>query len=141
MVTGVISAEPQDSLPEIAQQEVDPRPSGTSPSGLYMTRQTSSPPPPPAAERQAAGGNSPGSPCTPQLPGIVYERAVGSCPVTTVKLGGVHVRCLLESGSQVSTITASFFNKHFRPRRSELLDTNQWLTHTAANGLEIPYNG
>ena len=58
-----------------------------------------------------------------------------------MKLGGVHVRCLLDSGSQVSTITESFFNKHFRPRRSELLDTNQWLTHTAANGLEIPYNG
>ena len=75
--------------------------------------------------------NSPGSPCIPHWPGIVYERAVGSCPVTTVKLGGVHVHCLLDSGSQVSTITESFFNKHFRPRRSELLDTNQWLTHTA----------
>ena len=85
--------------------------------------------------------NSPGSPCIPHWPGIVYERAVGSCPVTTVKLGGVHVRCLLDSGSQVSTITESFFNKHFRPRRSKLLDTNQWLTLTAANGLEIPYIG
>ena len=58
-----------------------------------------------------------------------------------MKLGGVHVRCLLDSGSQVSTITESFFNKHFRPRRSKLLDTNQWLTLTAANGLEIPYIG
>ena len=58
-----------------------------------------------------------------------------------MKLGGVHVRCLLDSGSQVSTITESFFNKHFRPRRSELLDTNQWLTLTAGNGLEIPYIG
>ena len=58
-----------------------------------------------------------------------------------MKLGGVHVRCLLDSGSQVSTITESFFNKHFRPRRSKLLDTNQWLTLTAANGLKIPYIG
>ena len=58
-----------------------------------------------------------------------------------MKLGGVHVRRLLDSGSQVSTITESFFNKHFRPRRSKLLDTNQWLTLTAANGLEIPYIG
>ena len=88
-----------------------------------------------------AGGNSPGSSCTPQLPGSVYERAVGSCPVTTVKLGGVPVRCLLDSGSQVSTITESFFNQHFRPRGSDLLDTNKWLTLTAANGLEIPYIG
>ena len=58
-----------------------------------------------------------------------------------MKLEGVHVRCLLDSGSQVSTITESFFNKHFRHRRSELLDTNKWITLTAANGLEIPYIG
>lgn len=96
---------------------------------------------PPAAESQVAGGNCPGSSCTPQLPGSLYERAVGSCPVTTVKLGGVPVRCLLDSGSQVSTITESFFNQHFRPRGSDLLDTNKWLTLTAANGLEIPYIG
>ena len=58
-----------------------------------------------------------------------------------MKLGGVHVHCFLDSGSQVSTITESFFNKHFRPRRSKLLDTNQWLTLTVTNGLEIPYIG
>ena len=58
-----------------------------------------------------------------------------------MKLGGVHVRCLLDSGSQVSTITESFFTNHFRPRRSKLLEINQWVTLTAANGLEIPYIG
>ena len=58
-----------------------------------------------------------------------------------MKLGGVHVHCLLDSGSQVSTITESFFTNHFRPRRSKLLDINQWVTLTAANGLEIPYIG
>lgn len=88
-----------------------------------------------------AGGNSPGSSSTPQLPGSVYERAVGSCPITTVKLGGAPVRCLLVSGSQVLTITESFFNQHFCPKVSDLLDTNKWLTLTAANGLEIPYIG
>ena len=88
-----------------------------------------------------ARGNSPGSSCTPQFPGSVYERAVGRCPVTTVKLGGVPVCCLLDSGSQVSTITESFFSQHFRPRGSDLLDTNKWLTLTAANSLEIPYIG
>ena len=41
VVTGVISVEHQDTLLEIAQQEVDPRPSGTSPPGLHLTRQTS----------------------------------------------------------------------------------------------------
>ena len=41
VVTGVISVEHQDTMLEIAQQEVDPRPSGTSPPGLHLTRQTS----------------------------------------------------------------------------------------------------
>ena len=43
VATGVISVEHQDTLPEIAQQEVDPRPSGTSPPGLHLTSQTSPP--------------------------------------------------------------------------------------------------
>ena len=88
-----------------------------------------------------AEGNSPGSSSTPQLPGIVYERAVGSCPVTTMKLGGVPVQCLLDSGSQVSTITESFFNQHFCARDSDFLDTKKWLTLTTANSLEITYIG
>lgn len=57
---------------------------------------------------------------------------VGSCPVTTVKLGGVPVRYPPDSGSQVSTINESFFNQHFYSRRSDLLDTNKWLTLTTA---------
>lgn len=55
--------------------------------------------------------------------------------------GGIQVCCLLDSGSQVSSITESFFNRHFLPRGSNLLDTNKWLTLTTANGLEIPYIG
>ena len=43
VATGVISVEHQDTLPGIAQQEVDPRPFGTSPPGLHLTRQTSPP--------------------------------------------------------------------------------------------------
>ena len=96
VVTGVISVEHQDTLPETTLQEVDPTPLRPLPR-------------PPAADSQAAGGNSPGSPRIMQLPGIVYERAIGSCQL---KLGGVHVCCLLDSGSQVSTIAESFFNKH-----------------------------
>ena len=69
----------------------------------------------------------------------VYEKAVGECPVATVRLGGVDVHCLLDSGSEVSTITEEFFNKHFHPQGETLLPTGNWLRLTAANGLEIPY--
>jgi len=71
----------------------------------------------------------------------MYEKAVGECPVATVRLGGVDVPCLLDSGSEVSTITEEFFNEHFRPQGKTLLPTGDWLRLTEANGLEIPYVG
>ena len=67
----------------------------------------------------------------------VFSRAVGKCPIANVKLGGVLVPCLLDSGSEVSTITESFFNENFRSKgfftenfRSKgknLLSTSGWL--------------
>ena len=58
-----------------------------------------------------------------------------------MKIGGVSVPCLLDSGSEVSTITEEFFNTHFKSKGQELLSTSGWLKLTAANGLEIPYLG
>ena len=58
-----------------------------------------------------------------------------------MNIEGVPVSCLLDSGSEVSTITEEFFNTHFKPKGLELLSTSGWLKLTAANGLEIPYLG
>ncbi|KAL7870478.1 hypothetical protein SRHO_G00079750 [Serrasalmus rhombeus] len=41
----------------------------------------------------------------------------------------------------VSTITESFFSKHFEPWGPERLQSCQWLKLRAANGLDIPYIG
>ena len=71
----------------------------------------------------------------------VYKKAVGECPVVTVRLGGKEIPCPLYSGSEVSTITEEFFNEHFRPQGKTLLPTGVWLRFTAANGLEKPYVG
>ncbi|KAK3700941.1 hypothetical protein QZH41_005652 [Actinostola sp. cb2023] len=78
--------------------------------------------------------------CTQKEPDTqdIYERAVGKCPAVVVEMGGVQVNCLLDSGSEVSTITESFFKKHFQGK--DLLCTSGWLTLTAANGLDIPYD-
>lgn len=62
---------------------------------------------------------------------------LGQCPIVTVKLGGVGVNCLLDTGSMVSTIHESFFRRHLQ---GQLRDCN-WLQLQAANGLEIPYVG
>lgn len=52
-------------------------------------------------------------------------------------MGGVEVKCLLDTGSMVSTIRESFFHKHF----NNSTHSCQWLKLTAANGLGIPYLG
>ena len=89
------------------------------------------------------GGDNNDSPNERPVPSRdeVYQRAVGRCPTTIVKLGGVAVPCLLDSGSEVSTITESCFDKNYRPKGKTLLSTSGWLTLTAANGLDIPYVG
>ncbi|KAK9519917.1 hypothetical protein VZT92_022616 [Zoarces viviparus] len=40
------------------------------------------------------------------------ERAVGKCPEVDIQIGGVPLRCLLDTGSNVSTLTESFFRDH-----------------------------
>ena len=78
---------------------------------------------------QATGGDTKGS-------ANICKRAIGRCPVVSANLGGVRASCLIDSGSEVSTITEEFFNAHFKGQ--SLLSTSGWLSLTAANGLEIP---
>lgn len=63
---------------------------------------------------------------------------VGNCPAVTIGIGGVTVECILDTGSMVSTITESFYNKYLCgiPIVQEC-----HLKLRAANGLEIPYVG
>ena len=68
----------------------------------------------------------------------VYEKAVGKCPVVTVRLDGADVPCLLDSRSEVSTITEEFFKDHFRPLGKTILtywrlveiNCSKWISNT-----------
>lgn len=77
---------------------------------------------------------------TPVCPTIV-QRLVGKCPIVTVQMGGVEISCLSDTGSMVTTVTESFFEKHFRQLGVDTLKKCNWLQLKAANGLEIPYVG
>lgn len=68
---------------------------------------------------------------------VEYECLVGKCPIVDVLLGDVKVTCLLDTGSNVSTITESFFEQRFQP----ILKNCEWLVLSAANGLGISYLG
>lgn len=71
----------------------------------------------------------------------LLKRAVGTCPQVDIKVLGVEVSCLLDTGSQVSTISESFFRQHLGGDDEDMLSTAGWLKLTAANGLDIPYLG
>ncbi len=63
----------------------------------------------------------------------------GKCPTIDVLVGDVTIKCLLDAGSNVSTITETFFVKHFCPTDRK---TNcKWLSLSVANGLGIPHLG
>lgn len=58
-----------------------------------------------------------------------------------IKIGGVPIACLVDTGSMVSTITESFFKAHFQVQGHDQLRSCGWLQLRAANGLDIPYRG
>lgn len=71
----------------------------------------------------------------------LLQRAVGTCPMVELSICGVTTKGLLDTGSQVSTITEKFFRNHLYGKDDDILSTAGWLKLTAANGLDIPYLG
>lgn len=65
------------------------------------------------------------------------EGAFGECLTIDVKIAGVKTDCLLDTGSEVSTITESHFRRHLGEQELKLSSAN-WVRLTAANGLDIP---
>lgn len=66
---------------------------------------------------------------------------MGECKTVEVTLRGVPVPCLLDTGSQVSTISESFFKEHLAKKGENVCPAFEWLKITAASGLELPYMG
>lgn len=76
-----------------------------------------------------------------KLDPVVMSTLVGKCPVVEVQMGGVVVPSLLDTGSMVTTITESFFKKHFGHLTDSQLHDCAWLDLRAGNGLKLPYCG
>lgn len=66
--------------------------------------------------------------------------AFGDCLAIEVKIAGVKTKCLLDTGSEVSTISESHFRQHFGEQKLKL-SSACWVKLTAANGLDIPVLG
>ncbi|XP_046717404.1 uncharacterized protein LOC124393547 [Silurus meridionalis] len=68
------------------------------------------------------------------------DSAFGDCLVVDVKIAGVRTKCLLDTGSEVSTISESHFKEHFGEQKLKL-SSACWVKLTVANGLDIPVLG
>ncbi|XP_042624230.1 uncharacterized protein cuzd1.1 [Cyprinus carpio] len=68
------------------------------------------------------------------------DSAFGDCLAVEVKIAGVKTKCLLDTGSEVSTISESHFRQHFGEQKLKL-SSACWVKLTAANGLDIPVLG
>lgn len=68
------------------------------------------------------------------------SNAFGECLTVEVTIGGVRTNCLLDTGSEVTTITESYYRKHFEGQEAAL-SSAKWVRLTAANGLDIPVIG
>lgn len=66
------------------------------------------------------------------------ERAVADCPEVDVLLEDMPITCLIDTGSQVTTITESFFR---RLSGFHLFNVGNMIRITGANELEVPCLG
>ena len=64
---------------------------------------------------------------------------IGQCPTIGVTIEGVELSGLLDTGSQVTLMQQSLFEKHFTQHFAKLGRGPVVLRLRAANGLEIPY--
>ena len=71
--------------------------------------------------------------------GSKIKHASAKSPTTVVEINGNPIRCLLDTGSEVSTVSENFYRKFLSS--SELSDTTKFLKLSAANKLQIPYLG
>ena len=90
----------------------------------------------PSGESQAVGCVG-----SMEIPGgSFWKKAVGRCPEAIIQMGKHNVRCLLDSGAQVSTMTETFF-RHQLSDLGEPEDVSAFIQITGAQGITVPYIG
>lgn len=66
---------------------------------------------------------------------------VGQCPGVEIIIEGVKVPCALDTGSQVTLLNETYFQKWLSNVKTRSPEDLHWLTLKVANGLQIPYTG
>ncbi len=71
---------------------------------------------------------------------IDFSKIVGDCPKVNVLMNGVPLKCLVDTGSQVTTITESCYTS-FISQFQGLTDVSRFIKLNASNGVSIPVCG
>jgi len=66
------------------------------------------------------------------------KKLIGECPEIDAMFGDVPVRCLIDSGSQVTTITEIYYNVH---SKDKVRTDSTWISLNGSHGLTIPTVG
>ena len=67
----------------------------------------------------------------------LFDKAAGGKPVVLVSVGNVPFNALLDTGSQVTTLSESFYKQHIESRSHHFYEGNIFKL-SCANRLEIP---
>lgn len=92
----------------------------------------------PQNQEQAAIHTAAGETVAMGVPRQNPRDVFGSCYTLDVYIDGIKTCCLMDTGSEVTTITEAHFKQQFKTNR---LSSATWVTLTAANGLDIPVVG
>jgi len=66
------------------------------------------------------------------------KKLIGECPEIDAMFGNAPVRCLIDSGSQVTTITETYYNVYFKDK---VHTDSTWISLNGSHGLTIPTVG
>ena len=130
-------------LPAGLRWETPVRPTAAGPSSLLQTQPSAATVPRSAAQRWTTLSIPPGKLEVPvvrsQTTGDMNPVGMtGRCPTVDIVMNGRKVRGLIDTGSEVTTVTERWVAENLQ--NSDLLPMTQ-VTLKAANGLEIPYSG
>ena len=73
---------------------------------------------------------------------VIMQQAVAKCPKMCISAHGIQISSLLDSGSEVTLLQQSYFNKHILPKiklaMGEKADAHTLVRLTAANNGQMP---
>ena len=72
--------------------------------------------------------------------GSTLERMVGGCQEATIIVMGAEVRCLLDIGAQVSTLTESYYQQYMESN-VKLVHISNIMRVNSSEGLDVPFIG